>query len=106
MSSCRDAIDQVQISLRGIESRVTEMRQQNHYVIDKMDVDLLTSKLASLSVETGLLKKARDILESLDHDQRPVRLHPDCTSADLPMGISSAPSPWHGNPKPSTPCTR
>lgn len=49
------------------------MRQQNRYVIGKVDVDLLTSKLASLSVETGMLKKTRDILDSLDYGQRPVR---------------------------------
>lgn len=73
MSSCKDTIGQVQKSLWGIESRVAEMRQQNRYVIDETDVDLLTSKLASLSVETKLLKKARDILDSLDYGQRPVR---------------------------------
>lgn len=73
MSAYRDTVRQVQKSLRGIESRVAEMRQENRYIIDKMDVDLLTSKLASLSIDTGLLKKSRDILDSLDYGQRPVR---------------------------------
>lgn len=60
-------------SLLTIESRATEIIQQNRYVIDQMDVDLLTSKLAALSLDTRHFKKVDDILKILDYEQRPMR---------------------------------
>ncbi|KAG8166855.1 hypothetical protein KVR01_002544 [Diaporthe batatas] len=71
--SYKDDINRIRTTLGSIESKATEMLRQNRYVIDKIDVELLTSKLSALTVETELMKRAREILKSLDYEQRHAR---------------------------------
>lgn len=68
--SYKEDIIQIKTTLSNIESRAAELLMQNRYTIDKVDVDLLTSKLAAISIEAGILKQHREILESLDYEQR------------------------------------